>query len=475
VSLHLFDTATREERPFVPLTPGQVGIYLCGPTVQGAPHVGHLRAAVAFDVLQRWLERSGYHVTLVRNVTDIDDKTLAKGAEAGVPWWEWALRFEREFQAAYAAVGVRPPAAEPRATGHIPEIIALISRLIERGHAYERDGSVYFDVNSFAEYGSLTNQSLGDLAPATDAPVEAKRDPRDFALWKARKDDEPATASWDSPWGLGRPGWHIECSAMAQRYLGEEFDIHGGGLDLRFPHHENEQAQSRAAGYGFARLWMHSAWVTQSGAKMSKSLGNGLLVSEVLERYPAAALRLALVAVHYRSMLEYTESTLDEALAQWQRIGGYVDRAGERVGQPPIAEVRAAALPEAFVEAMDDDLSVPRAMAVLHEAVRAGNAALAGGDADAIAPGLLAVRAMLDALGLDPLSQDLIGGADNAVGGVALGALDALVQADLNARAEARAARDWAAADAIRDRLAAAGIAIEDAPEGARWSLASDT
>lgn len=457
----------------MPLVPGQAGIYLCGPTVQGSPHVGHLRAAVAFDVLQRWLERSGYAVTLVRNVTDIDDKTLAKGAEAGVPWWEWALKFEREFQSAYAAVGVRLPAAEPRATGHIPEIIALVSRLIERGHAYVSHGSVYFDVRSFGAYGSLTNQALGDLEPAADAPAEDKRDPRDFALWKARKESEPATASWDSPWGLGRPGWHIECSAMAQRYLGDEFDIHGGGLDLRFPHHENELAQSQAAGYGFARLWMHSAWVTQSGHKMSKSLGNGLLVSEVLTAYPPAALRLALASVHYRSMLEYTDSTLDEALAQWQRIGGFVDRAGEKVGQPSLAEVRAAALPEAFVEAMDDDLSVPRAMAVIHEAVRAGNALLAAGDVSAVAPALLALRAMLDVLGLDPLA-DTFGAGANGAGGGALGALDALVQADLAAREVARAARDWEAADAIRDRLAAAGIAIEDAAEGTRWSLASD-
>jgi len=474
VSLSLFDTATREERPFVPLTPGEAGIYLCGPTVQSAPHIGHLRAAVAFDVLQRWLERSGYHVTMVRNVTDIDDKTLAKGAEAGVPWWEWALRYEREFQAAYRAVGVREPAAEPRATGHIPEIIALVSRLIDAGHAYEKDGSVYFDVHSFAAYGALTNQSLADLAPAEDSPEVSKRDPRDFALWKARKSTEPQTASWDSPWGRGRPGWHIECSAMAQRYLGDAFDIHGGGLDLRFPHHENEQAQSRAAGYGFAQLWMHSAWVTQSGSKMSKSLGNGLLVSEVLASYPAAALRLALASVHYRSMLEWTDSTFDEALAQWQRFVGFVDRAGERVPQPLPDAVAGAALPVAFVEAMDDDLAVPRAMAVIHETVRAGNAALAAGDLGVVVESLLAARAMLDTLGLDPLSAELVGGADAAVGGVALGALDALVQADLAARARARADRDWAAADAIRDRLAAAGIAIEDAPDGARWSLAKE-
>ena len=472
MTLHLFDTATRQERAFTPLTPGKVGIYFCGPTVQGSPHVGHLRSAVAFDVLQRWLERSGYAVTMVRNVTDIDDKTLAKAADAGIEWWAWALTYEREFQAAYTAVGVLPPAAEPRATGHLPEIVELIERLIARGHAYEVDGSVYFDVHSYLEYGSLTNQALEDLNPATDAPAEVKRDPRDFALWKARKDGEPATASWDSPWGAGRPGWHIECSAMARRYLGDAFDIHGGGLDLRFPHHENEQAQSRAAGYDFAQLWMHSAWVTQSGAKMSKSLGNGLLVSEVLERHPAPALRLALAQVHYRSMLEFSDATMDDAVATWARLAGFVSRASERVGAPTSEEVAHAALPAAFVEAMDDDLAVPRAVAVVHDAVRTGHAALTAGDITGLAASLLEVRAMLSVLGLDPASPEWAGN-DSAASG-AMAALDTLVQADIEARAQARATKDWAAADAIRDRLAAAGIVLEDSSEGARWSLAGE-
>ncbi|WP_062379596.1 cysteine--tRNA ligase [Demequina pelophila] len=468
MTLRLFDTATRAEREFVPLTPGRVGIYLCGPTVQGAPHVGHLRSAVAFDVLHRWLERSGLHVTMVRNVTDIDDKTLAKAADAGAEWWAWALTHEREFQAAYSAVGVLPPAAEPRATGHMPEIIALVSRLLERGHAYEQGGSVYFDVHSFADYGALTRQALDDLAPAVDAPVEDKRNPHDFALWKARKDSEPATASWDSPWGPGRPGWHIECSAMARRYLGDAFDIHGGGLDLRFPHHENEQAQSRAAGYGFAGLWMHSAWVTQSGAKMSKSLGNGLLVSEVLAHHEPAVLRLALAAVHYRSMLEYSESTLEEAAAQWERFGGFVRRASEKVGEASLTDVRAAELPGAFVAAMDDDLGVPRALAVIHETVRAGNAALTAGDDAGVAAALLSARAMLDVLGLDPAQWvSAGGGAQDA----AMHALDVLVRSSIEQRAAARAAKDWAAADAIRDRLKEAGIVVEDAADGARWSL----
>lgn len=472
VTLHLFDTATRQERAFTPLTEGKVGIYLCGPTVQGSPHVGHLRSAVAFDVLERWLERSGYAVTMVRNVTDIDDKTLAKAAEAGVEWWAWALRFEREFQAAYSAVGVRPPAAEPRATGHIPEIVSLIALLVDRGHAYEAEGSVYFDVHSFAEYGSLTNQALEDLSPAADAPSEVKRDPRDFALWKARKDGEPPTASWDSPWGAGRPGWHIECSAMARRYLGDTFDIHGGGLDLRFPHHENEQAQSRAAGYEFAKLWMHSAWVTQSGAKMSKSLGNGLGVAEVLARYPAPALRLALAQVHYRSMLEYSDATMDDADATWARLAGFVSRASERVGAPTLDEVAHATLPTSFVEAMDDDLAVPRAFAVIHDSVRAGHAAITSGDTAALAEALLEVRAMLGVLGLDPASA-VWSGTDASASG-AMGALDSLVQAEIAARAHARTSKDWATADAIRDRLAVAGIVLEDSSEGVRWSLAGE-
>ncbi len=469
MTLTLFDTSTRTERAFEPLEPGKVGIYLCGPTVQSSPHVGHLRSAVAFDVLQRWLERTGHQVTMVRNVTDIDDKTLAKAAEAGVPWWQWALTYEREFQAAYAAVGVLPPAAEPRATGHIPEIIALVALLIERGHAYELSGSVYFDVRSFDDYGSLTRQALDDLTPAPDAPADDKHDPRDFALWKARKSTEPQTAAWDSPWGPGRPGWHIECSAMARRFLGDAFDIHGGGLDLRFPHHENEQAQSRGAGYDFAQLWMHSAWVTQSGAKMSKSLGNGLLVSEVLSRYPAAALRLALAQVHYRSMLEYSEQTMEDATATWNRLAGFVTRASDRVGALSLDEVRAAALPEPFVEAMDDDLSVPRALAHVHETIRTGNAALTSGDDAVVAESLLSVRAMLDALGLDPASDTWAtadSGADSA-----MTALDSLVQADIQARAAARAAKDWGTADAIRDRLAEAGIVVEDGADGARWSL----
>ncbi|NMR20323.1 cysteine--tRNA ligase [Cellulomonas fimi] len=475
MSLRLFDSATRQVRDLVPLVPGEVGIYLCGATVQSPPHVGHLRSAVAFDVLQRWLVRSGYRVTMIRNVTDIDDKILAKSADAGQPWWAWAMQNERAFTFAYDAVGVLPPSYEPRATGHVPEMVAMMQRLVERGHAYVAgDGDVYFDVRSYPAYGSLTNQRLEDMVPARDTGSDEldahKRDPRDFALWKAPKAGEPATASWSTPFGRGRPGWHLECSAMAQRYLGEAFDIHGGGLDLRFPHHENEQAQSRAAGYDFAQLWLYNGWVTQAGAKMSKSLGNGLLVTEVLRHTRGAVLRYALTAVQYSSMLEWTDDTLREAEATWDRLAGFVERAVEAVGAVDDDEVGKVALPAEFTAAMDDDLNVPAALAVVHERLRAGNTALAERDLPEVRDVVVQLRAMLDVLGLDPGSPQWV-----ARGGRTryADALDTLVTAELTARAQARAARDFATSDAIRDRLAAAGILVEDSPDGARWSLAT--
>ena len=473
VGLHLYDTATRAVRPFAPRTEGEVGIYLCGATVQGAPHIGHIRAAVAVDVLRRWLERNGQRVRLVRNVTDIDDKILAKSAEAGVPWWAWAYRFEREFTWAYDAVGVLPPTYEPRATGHVTEMVELMQRLVDRGHAYPGEpGNVYFDVRSWAGYGELTHQQLEHLGSGDDetTPPPDKRDPLDFALWKAPKPGEPASAAWPTPYGRGRPGWHLECSAMAHRYLGEAFDIHAGGIDLRFPHHENEQAQSRAAGWDFAGLWFHNAWVTVGGEKMSKSLGNSLLVREVLRDASPAVLRYALGGVHYRSTLEYTPgASLVEAGAAWERITGFVSRAAEVAGAADdvaAADLSAVALPEAFVAAMDDDLNVSAALAVVHETVRAGNSALAAGGA--ATQEAVAVRAMLDVLGLDPLSPQWRTSGD---GGRAEAALDVLVRAVLDERAEARAAKDWARADALRDRLAEAGVVVEDGADGARWSL----
>ncbi|WP_420112103.1 cysteine--tRNA ligase [Pseudactinotalea sp.] len=469
MGLHLYDTASRAVRPFEPSTPGEVGIYLCGATVQGSPHIGHLRSGIAVDILRRWLTRQGQQVTLIRNVTDIDDKILTKAAEHGEPWWAWAHRFEREFTEAYDALHVLPPTYEPRATGHITEMVELMDRLVDRGHAYPGDpGNVWFDVRSFTQYGALTRQLLENLGSDDDVaePPPDKRDPLDFALWKAPKDDEPDTASWPTPYGRGRPGWHLECSAMARKYLGEAFDIHAGGIDLRFPHHENEQAQSRAAGWGFAGLWFHNAWVTVGGEKMSKSLGNSLIVREVLREADPVLLRYALGAVHYRSTLEFTPgASLVEAGAAWERVAGFVSRAVE-ADDGAAGSVGQVTLPEAFVSAMDDDLNVSAALAVVHETVRAGNSALAGGGA--ATQEALAVRAMLDVLALDPLDEHWAAGGGSAV---EQSALDVLVRALLDDRAEARAAKDWPRADALRDRLTEAGVVVEDGADGARWTL----
>jgi cysteinyl-tRNA synthetase len=465
VSLRLYDTAARAVRDFTPLRAGKASVYVCGLTVQGPPHVGHVRAALAFDVLRRWLTAGGLDVTYIRNVTDIDDKILAKAAANGVPWWAWAYANELACTRAYDVLGVLPPTYEPRATGHVPDMVALVERLIERGHAYTVGGDAYFDVRSFPEYGALTGQKLDDLQPAADTHTEdRKRDPRDFALWKAHKDGEPETASWATPWGRGRPGWHLECSAMAKRYLGSEFDIHGGGLDLRFPHHENEQAQSRAAGDPFTRYWVHNGWVTLGGEKMSKSMGNTALVDEVVQRVRPVELRYYLVTPHYRSTIEFTDAALDEAGAAYRRLESFVRRAAERVG----AEAGARVLCPEFSAALDDDLGTPAAVAVIHETVRQGNTALADDDDAAVAAALGSVRAMLGVLGLDPLDpQWATGGSDERLTQVT----DALVSLALEQRQAARARKDFAAADAIRDQLTALGVSVEDTPQGPRWEL----
>jgi len=465
VTLRLYDTASRTVRDFVPLHEGKASIYLCGATVQAPPHIGHIRSGVNFDVLLRWLTYRGYDVTFARNVTDIDDKILVRAAEEGVPWWQIAERNQRAFAAAYDALGCLPPTVEPRATGHVPEMLALIRRLVDGGFAYASRGDVYFAVRAFPAYGSLSGQRIDDMEPAADAEAGGKRDPRDFALWKGAKPGEPA---WETPWGPGRPGWHLECSAMATRYLGTQFDIHGGGIDLVFPHHENEIAQSQAAGDGFARYWMHNAWVTTAGEKMSKSLGNSLLVSAMVQRFRPEVLRYYLGAPHYRSNIEYADSAVEEAAAAYGRIEGFVQRATELGGA-----VDAAAgepLPEPFTVAMDGDLGVPQALAVVHTAVRDGNAALGVGDKEAVAAKLREVRGMLGVLGLDPLSETWTGrpgGRDAELRAV----VDALVAVALEQREAARGRRDYAAADAIRDRLAAAGVVVEDTPSGPRWSL----
>ncbi|GAB2933775.1 cysteine--tRNA ligase [Rhodococcus aerolatus] len=460
MSLHLVDTATRERRELVPVTPGRVSVYLCGATVQGVPHIGHVRSGVAFDVLRRWLTAQGVDVLFVRNVTDIDDKILAKAAEAGRPWWEWAATHERAFDDAYAALGVLPPSVSPRATGHVTQMVALIERLVAAGHAYAAAGDVYFDVRSFPAYGSLSGQKVDDVAQGESAGA-GKRDHRDFTLWKAAKPGEP---SWPTPWGDGRPGWHLECSAMAEAYLGAEFDIHCGGLDLVFPHHENELAQSVAAGDGFARTWLHNGWVTLGGEKMSKSLGNVLSVPAVLERVRPQELRYYLVAAHYRSSIEFTEASLQEAAVAYRRLEAFLARVVDRTGTTPEPGPFCAD----FTAAMDDDLGVPAALAAVHGCVREGNTALEAGEHAAALGAAGSVRAMLDVLGLDPLAAPWAGAGDH---GAEHDALAALVAAQLEERAAARAVKDFATADAVRDRLSAAGIDITDTPDGPEWTV----
>ncbi len=461
MTIRLYDTAARQVRDFTPLTPGCVSIYLCGPTVQAPAHIGHVRSGLNFDILQRWFRYRGYRVTFVRNVTDIDDKILAKSAEQGRPWWSIGYENERAFTAAYDALGCMPPTYEPRATGHVPEMVEMMRGLIERGHAYVSDGNVYFDVRSFPGYLGLSNQELDNLRqPGSDGET-GKRDARDFAMWKAAKPGEP---SWETPWGRGRPGWHLECSAMVHKYLGRAFDIHGGGLDLIFPHHENEIAQAQAFGDEFARYWVHNAWVTMSGEKMSKSLGNSVLVSEMVKRWRPVVLRYYLGTPHYRSMIEYSEEALREAEAAYGRIEGFLQRAVEMAGEvEPAGEV-----PPAFAEAMDDDLGVPQALAVVHTTVRQGNSALTADDKETAVARAAEVRAMLGVLGLDPLDPQWAG-ADR--GDDLHGVVDSLVHLLLEQRQSARDRKDYGTADAIRDRLGQAGLEIEDTPNGPRWTL----
>ena len=468
MTVRLYDTRAQALRDLVPLVPGKVGMYVCGPTVQSSPHIGHLRSALAYDLWRRWLSFRRYDVTFIRNVTDIDDKVLANASEAE-PWWAVAYRVELEFTAGYHALGILPPTYEPRATASIPQMLDLIAELIERGHAYAADdgsGDVYFDVKTWPDYGVLTRQKLDDMADSADADTRGKRDPRDFALWKGTKPDEPDSASWASPWGPGRPGWHIECSAMSKRYLGAAFDIHGGGLDLRFPHHENEIAQSTAVGDEFANYWVHNGLVVVDGQKMSKSLGNSIYASDLLSAARPLVVRYYLASAHYRSTIDYHQGALVEAEAALERIASFLDRAVRAVRGTRFSGSGTYAIPDAFGVAMDDDLGIPQALAVLHDTVRAGNIALDDGDLDTVARVREQVIAMTEVLGVNPESSQW---ADRGTG-AADSALDALVERLLDDRAAARAAKDFGAADRIRDELASAGIAIDDTPTGAHWS-----
>ena len=459
-SLSLYDTLTRTTTPFSPVAAGKASIYVCGATVQAAPHIGHVRSGVNFDILRRWLIKSGYDVTFLRNVTDIDDKILHKAIHEEMPWWALAMKYERAFSAAYTALNVAPPTYEPRATGHITQMIELMQLLIEKGAAYAPgNGDVYLDVRKLSSYLTLSRQKLDDLQPAADADEVNKKDPRDFALWKGAKAGEP---SWPTPWGPGRPGWHLECSAMAHAYLGETFDIHGGGLDLVFPHHENEIAQSESAGYGFAKRWMHNAWVTQSGEKMSKSLGNTLQVAEILKRVRGIELRWYLGSAHYRSMLEYSEAALDESATAFRRIEAFLHRSVEIIGALPTPVISSV-----FADAMNDDLAVPTALASISESLRTGNTAITDGNKALIAQSANEIRGALEVLGCDPFDAAFAqsGGEDLT------GALDGVIQLALTQRAAARERKDFAASDQIRDGLSALGITIEDTAQGPRWSI----
>ena len=457
--LKLYNTATRTVSEFTPLRSGEVGIYLCGATVQSAPHIGHIRSGVNFDILRRWLIASGYSVTFIRNVTDIDDKILQKAVVENMPWWALAMKYERIFTDAYRALNVLPPTYEPRATGHITQMVTLMEKLIELGAAYAPgNGDVYLEVRKLNSYLTLSNQKLDDLQSAEDVENTFKRDPRDFALWKAAKPGEP---SWPTPWGDGRPGWHIECSAMAHTYLGESFDIHGGGLDLIFPHHENEIAQSQAAGFGFANIWMHNAWVTASGEKMSKSLGNSLQVHELLKRVRGIELRWYLGSAHYRSMLEFSFEALEESATNFRRIEGFLKRATEIVGYLPDPVISPA-----FAAAMNDDLAVPAALALVSESARLGNIAITNNDQAEIATQASEIRGALGVLGCDPL--DPVFASESAADGELL---DSLIGLALEQRTAARARKDFESSDAIRDQLAAMGVIIEDTATGPRWSI----
>ena len=472
--MRFYDSATSSIRDFEPVVPGEARIYYCGATVQGEPHVGHIRSALVFDQLARWMRYRGFKVTTVRNVTDIDDKILAKSVESAQPtytgehpneqWWALAYRYEKVFARAYATLGIDPPTYEPRATGHIPEMFELIQRLIDRGHAYpalDDSGDVYFDVRSWEHYGALTRQSVDDMQDSADADPRGKRDPRDFALWKGHKEGEPLTAAWDSPWGRGRPGWHLECSAMAGKYLGKRFDIHGGGLDLRFPHHENELAQSTAAGDDFANFWMHNGMVTYEGEKMSKSIGNTISPVQMLQQARPLVVRYYLGSAHYRSVLDYRPTSLEEARVAIERVEAFLAATSELMAPNP----QDRRVPQEFADALDDDMNIPRALAVLHEQTRAGNAALAAGtDASEFANAVWAMANVLGLISLMNLDGSGASGAEHQ-------ALDALIHTILEQRASARAEKDWATADRMRDVLAAAGITVKDGAQGSTWSL----
>lgn len=466
LSLSLYDSKHQEKVAFEPINPGQIGIYVCGPTVQSEPHAGHLRSALVYDVFKSWLTATGYDVKLVRNVTDIDDKILDNASAQGIDWRELAKNMHAAFDEAYARIGVASPTVETFATDYIEQMQSLITRLIERGHAYQAsDGSanVYFDSASWAGYGELTNQRLADME-AGEATAAGKKAPHDFALWKAHKAGEPESAAWQSPWGAGRPGWHIECSAMSTAALGEHFDIHGGGLDLRFPHHENELAQSRAAGFDYANYWVHNGLVNSNGSKMSKSLGNFVSAEDFFKQDARGlAIRYYLLTAHYRANLEYHDGIIDEAKVNIERIENFLRRAGQVVPNLGGSVTTLEHLPEKFVQQMNDDLNVPAALAELHETMRNANSAIDANQGVAAQELSKSVVAMLNVLNINPLAAQW----EISVLHVDAEQIEALIAR----RNQARADKDFAKADAIRDELTKLGVTIEDAADKTHWSV----
>jgi len=458
--MKVYNTLTRSKDDLVPMTPGEIRMYVCGVTVYDLCHIGHARSAIVFDVIVRYLRHRGYRVTFVKNFTDVDDKIIRRANEEGVDARVVSERYVEEFRVDMAAIGVLPGDIEPKATEHIPEMLALIERLIAGGMAYVVDGDVYFEVRRYPPYGKLSGKNLDDLMVGARVDVdERKRDPRDFALWKAAKPGEP---SWDSPWGPGRPGWHIECSAMAMRYLGESFDLHGGGEDLIFPHHECEIAQAEAATRRpFARVWVHNGFVNLRAEKMSKSLGNTLNIREIVKRHDAVALRLWLLGTHYRHPVEYAEERLQESARALDRLRRLVAAAPDEGGSiPDDPELRPFV--ERFHEAMDDDFNTPGAVAVLfdlsHELQRVP-------DSDRAAPsfrrGVATLRSLARALGLLERTVSAAGPSAET---------EARIVALVSERDEARRSRNWKRSDELRGELTNLGVTVEDSPSGSRWT-----
>jgi cysteinyl-tRNA synthetase len=455
MAIVLYDTLKGKKVPFEPLVPGRVTMYLCGPTVYNYAHIGNARPAVVFDVLARLL-RQRFTLVFARNITDVDDKINAAALEAGKPIGEITARYIEAYNSDMAALGVQPPDIEPRATEHIAEMIGMIGTLLDKGCAYAADGHVLFDVSAYPDYGRLSRRDLREMIAGARVEVAPyKKAPHDFVLWKPSTAELPG---WDSPWGRGRPGWHIECSAMAEKHLGPTIDIHGGGQDLVFPHHENELAQSRCAhdGAEFARYWLHNGFLSMDSSKMSKSLGNVLLVHDMIETIPGETIRLALISAHYRQPLDWSDDTIDAATRRLDRLYGAVR------GIECSAEERANAVPpDAVVAALEDDLNTPKALSEIFDVVRRLNKASDAATRHELA---LQVIAAGNLLGLLQVSAEAwFAGAEGA--GMPIDRVDRLIRE----RNAARANRDFAQADAIRDRLTAAGIAIEDGPDGTRW------